>query len=469
MFIRKNSGVLICFFRFFSVITMFLCIIMSMITDKFTYPYWILTINYVIFICFIKDNVIYKSPGIIVLNVVMFCRYVILPLTFCFSNELTEYARNYDHMFGALVILTYEQICLFVAIYITGKREKKIHIRDCDDYLYDLKYGNIILIFILGALLLFALKYRELLGGFSLITKGSISVESSIENTSGFVGILWEVFWSWLYIYINFKIKEKNFYNKSIKNFLVIVIALIYILITFIGQTSISRWYTVISFCAVYFTLLKLYKKDIKKISLGIFIPFLFLIMIVSVFKNSSYLEGDMSFKNSILEVFNSKNLDSYLAGAVSVNNSLGLWFDTNASIFSAPIDILNNMPIVNHWIDNSNGSITLYNQYIGRFWNGAGDQIIPLVGQSLVYFSPLLSPLLSIISLKIIRYFDRKYMQSKSLDMYFYAFSSAWIGVGTILNLTIIMSWVYIRVIPTYFIIKITEFTGTIKKKILD
>ncbi|WP_221395360.1 hypothetical protein [Clostridium perfringens] len=434
-----------------------------MANSEVKYPYWILTINYVIFIYTIKNNIVYKAPGIIVLNIVMFIKYVIMPLTFCMSNELLIYAKNYDHMLGAFIILLYEQIGIFITIYLTGKKEKKkFYNNNSDIIFYDLKYGPIIAIVFIGLLILLAVKYRYLLGGIGLITKGALDISNeNIESVSGAVGILWQASIAWLYMYINFKIKERNSKRNTPKIFWVIVTALIYILITFIGQTSISRWYTIISFCAVYFTLLKLYPKKSKEISIIIFVPFFLLMLIVSVFKNTSYLSGGMNFKDSILEMINPGSLDAYFSGPVSVNNALGLWIDTKVNIFSAPIDILNNMPIVNHWIDNSNGSINLYNAYIGRLWNGSGDQIIPLVGQSIVYFSPLFAPLLSILMVKLVRYFDRRYIKSNTLSIYLYAFAGAWIGVSIILNLTIMMSWVYIRIIPLFLIIKMTEYMG--------
>ena len=129
--------------------------------------------------------------------------------------------------------------------------------------------------------------------------------------------------------------------------------------------------------------------------------------------------------------MLNSQNLQAYFAGPVNVNNAIGLYKNSNIGFSSFFLDIVNNMPVVNHWFDTKMATVNQYNYYIGRSWNGLGDQIIPLVGQSLIYFSTFFAPLLSCISIVLLRLFDRKYVSSSSLDVYYYAFSSTWTGVS--------------------------------------
>ena len=83
-----------------------------------------------------------------------------------------------------------------------------------------------------------------------------------------------------------------------------------------------------------------------------------------------------------------------------------------------------------------------------------------------MIYFGYLLTPLLSIISVIMVRVLDYRYLRSTSIDVYIYAFTACWLGLATILNFTICISWFYVTIIPAYLLIKLTELTGTYKVK---
>lgn len=109
-------------------------------------------------------------------------------------------------------------------------------------------------------------------------------------------------------------------------------------------------------------------------------------------------------------------------------------------------------MPIVNHFIKSGNSTVYLYNLYLGRiFSNSSGDQIIPLVGQSYIFFGWILSPLLSVVSIILMRIADKQFFYATNYMKYVWAFISIWFGLETILNMTINLSWIYIRIIPLF------------------
>ena len=467
MRIRIKNNCLINIFRILSLIIFVVSIILWDI-NKCKYPYIILIFNYIIFIHLSSNNMRYKTPGEVVLNVVFFLRYVLLPFSYLLPNATYGFHNNFHYMKEAFLILVYEQIAIFIVMSI--KNNKKNNVQN-DDFLIDIKYGNIISIVVILLIVLLVIKHRYLVSGMSLITQGTVAyVEEDVKSVSGVVSVLWQAALAWLYIYIIVKIKKNNIFKKNKSINIVLVISLGYILLTFIGQSSISRWYTIISFVAVYFTLIKLFPEYKKKINLSVIVPVLLLMIVVTVYKNTSYLETDNhNFINSLQSLINSKSLESYFAGHIGVNNSLGLYYNVNISYKSFISDLLNNMPIVNHWIDNANASVNLYNSYIGRFWNGSGDQIIPLIGQSLLYFTPLFAPLLSCISVFLVHYFDEKFKNSNGMLMYVYAFTSSWIAVSTILNFTIILSWVYIRIIPLFCMIFFINALGLKKIKMKE
>ena len=111
--------------------------------------------------------------------------------------------------------------------------------------------------------------------------------------------------------------------------------------------------------------------------------------------------------------------------------------------------------------IDLSNSTLKMYVEYMHR-----GDQIIPLVGQSAIYFTYLFAPLLSVSVVCIIRRFDRAYLNSSTAMFYVYGFVATWMGLAMILNTAITLSWFYNRIIPLMLLIKAVEGMGVINMR---
>lgn len=452
----------------FSLIIAILNICLAIYSTTIKNPFWLISLTYcVLLIMTSKKNQVYFAPGIFVLNIVMFMRYSVLIMAIYISGELSSYANNYNYLNEAVFLMIYEQIFVFMTLYFTGRTEKNriSFLRIKEEMRVEQGTKALVCVALACILAGILITHRYLIGGLSLITKGVISSSNIDNNSSGFVTIIWQACLAWLYIYICAQIKRKINNKKGVM--LAVFISAVYILLTFIGQQSISRWYTIISFVAVYFILSKLYPKEKRIIVMYIVIPAIVLLIVVSVYKNTNYLSENISFSKSFLLLFDSKKLEVYFSGPVNVNNAMGLYAKHWGGIFSLPLDVVNNMPVVNHWFDTSAATVNLYNQYIGRFWNGSGDQIIPLIGQSSIYFSTVFAPLLSCIAVKIVRVSDRRYIQAESLDVYVFAFLGAWSAVALILNMTIFLSWMYIRIIPLILLTVLIEIISTGKIRV--
>lgn len=173
---------------------------------------------------------------------------------------------------------------------------------------------------------------------------------------------------------------------------------------------------------------------------------------------------------NSVFDLITVTSGDAYFAGPVSVNNAIGLAKSCSVGITNIIYDFFNNMPIVNHFIKSGNSTVYLYNLYLGRiFSNSSGDQIIPLVGQSYIFFGWILSPLLSVVSIILMRIADKQFFYATNYMKYVWAFISIWFGLETILNMTINLSWIYIRIIPlfiTFWFIEKISYKQKIEKR---
>lgn len=456
---KRNKHSFSLFMKLLSIVIAVVCVLLTN-TSVVKYPFWILPVTYALLLNLIgKLNIVYMAPGIVTLNIVLFFRYSVLPMVLYISGELSVYAKGYQHVEFAVWIIWVELISIFATLAISGRRElkRKKYLNGLSNQIvfFELRYGNYIAMAVVGIVIVLGLNYRHLIGGFDLLTKGALDTEIDASSLPGVIGIIWQSCLAWLYVFVCSKLKKRELSGKSYL-LLLLLISVGYILLTFIGQTSISRWYTVVSFIAVYYTIFRLFPNARRVFTLWLLVPTLLLIIVVSIYKNTTYLSVGGGMGTSFKELFNISTLDSYLAGPVSVNNAIYLKNIGEANFFSLFTDIINNMPAVNHWFDLSNSSSKLYASYMGR-----RDQILPLIGQSAIYFTYVFTPILSILAVWVMRKFDSAYKYSNTIMIFAYAFAAAWMALAIILNLAICLSWFYSRIFPLMLTITITEFFG--------
>ena len=451
----KGESNIIKIFRWLSALIAVGCTFGAFLSD-IEYSLWILPVTYACGMFLLGNrNVVCFTPGIITLNFVMFCRYVILPAAMYLHGDTTSaYVLQQDKMHEAIFVMWFELLALMLSIYFTSKYMRK-SINQESETLLDLsrvKNGSIICLAVVCILVVLVVRYPHLVGGLELLFKGYITDSIDISGVSGMVGILWKSLTAWLGIYYLYVLKKKNVRGRSLTHSLVLGIA-IAVLISFIGQTTISRWYSVVTFCAMYFCAIRLFPDRRNALNRMILLPAVAALVLTSIYKNTGFLKNQDGMMKYFLELFDVSTLNAYFAGPFSVNNAVYLKQESSIGMSSMFYDLLRNFPVINHYINVGKSTVVVYANYLGR-----GDQILPLVGQSMIYFGYVFAPLLSVISVMLIRFFDSQYLKSASLLMYVYAFTACWLGLATILNFTICVSWFYVMIIPTFALILITE-----------
>lgn len=463
---KKKETFILKLFRIIGIIAAIASLFIA-ITHNARYNLWILPLTYAIGMVFIGDkNEVDFAPGILTLNIIMFCRYLLLPIVMLLkNNDLSIFAKQYGRIDEAIIIMWIELIGIFVAILFTGnnykKKKKEQPVWGKKQEFYELKYAKLISIGGVLLLTIMVIKYPHLLAGFELLTKGYLINEVDISGVSGAVGIVWKSLTTWLGIYFFYSLKKKNINGRKLTISLVFGI-LTLVFVSFVGQVTISRWYSIVTLCAIYFCAVKMFPEKKKIVTMLIIIPAFMFFLVLSIYKNTEYLYAGGSMILFISELFDVTTLDSYFAGPVCVNNAIYLKEQSNLGINSIWYDALRNFPVLNHYIDVSKSTVETYHSYLGR-----GDQILPLVGQSMIYFGYICAPLLSMLSVIFLRYFDYRYMKARTLNIYIYAFIACWMALSTILNFTICLSWFYSVIIPILILLRIIEMTG-IKKTIL-
>ena len=421
------------------------------IINDISYPFYLLIIVYMLLANLCRNNckAFGKLPGRTVINIVLFIRYCFLPLVLCIDGTLSIYANNYDYMNAAIALMIYEMVVIFLALELSalkqGSKKASFNMQSAKGYCP----GKFPILLVLIILICIFVSSKGALLNFSLFNKNHIGSEK-IDNLASWEVILWEVLLAWLFVsIINYQKKKYDENPKRRHVICSVLVGIVYLVLTFLAQARISRWYFLISCISVVFILYRFYPKRKKTIIAAILIPTSLLLVFVTAIKNGN--KSESSILSRIGSIINSTVFDSYFAGPVSVNNAIGLIQNGDVSIKCFIYDVLNNFPVINKLIEPGHSSVYLYNLYLGRIFGSGGDQILPLVGQSAVYFTFALSPFLSVVSVLIASFSDRMFYASNGSKCYLWGFTSAWLGVATILNMTVTLSWIYVRILPMF------------------
>ncbi|MCW6680191.1 hypothetical protein NHG33_03215 [Aerococcaceae bacterium NML130460] len=405
-----------------------------------------------------KNKLLMKSPGMMMFNIVIFVRFCITPLTMVLGNSLNIYARNYDFLLEATLMMCLELICMFGVIWLSANKfltSNALDYRISHTLKLNRNYLLIILIIALGMFLVY--QESELLGSLDILTKG-VTQNNIAHTPSNLIRWIWRTLLAFVMIYAVGRIKSSG-QKESRKVMYSLLVCFAYLVLIYIGQTSIARWYLVVSTVAIYFTLIDNYPTYKKRLSLSIIAPVFLIIVSASIIKNTN-LSEEYSLMSATGSLFTPTNMDAYFAGPVGVNNAIGMIGSSNVSILNIYEDLLNNFPGISGMVDKAQVTNRIYNGFIFGYVS-RNDQILPLVGQSAALFSTVLAPLLSMLSVFFVLYFDDKYRKNIDARKYCYAFTAVWFSLATILNMTIIFSWVYIVIIPLYTLLTVYNKTS--------
>ena len=399
------------------------------------------------------------SPGLIALHIAMFMRYVVVIFSYYLNNSMSLYTVDYNYTTQATYLMVYEMIAIFIATdYLSNKsRNKKVQVQFSDNTIFNTSPIGIIIVGVI--LVLLAGSFLHLDQGYRVFLSGAYADLRDIEAETGqgthYIDIIWETLCVWWFVY--FICSQQQLYKPKKNNIFIVlsvIISLIFIVITFIGQTSINRWYTIMTALSLIALLTKLYPNKRKGIAMTIFIPLGLIIMLATLIKNAGYEAGATTVGESLKTLFNPSEMDSYFAGPVGVGNAITVAKLPQSGLSMIFGDVFRSIPLIGRLFDSFPSSLSEYWRLQGR-----GDLINPLIGQSVAYFGYILSPILSIFCVYLIFVFDRKYKQKNSYLTYIYAFCGIWFAiVPMMLNLTIGVNWFFIRIIPFSIALYITN-----------
>ena len=344
-------------------VAFFYCIFAS-VNRQTEYGVFLLPLAYSILfaVCYRSRRLIGKTPGATVIMGVMFCRYVVLPVVLCSSGELSKYANDYRYMVQAVIIMLYEMFAIFMALEMTATKAWYIYTRQ-----YDQGRKNVIVrppflvvLVILCVLVGIYLTNQNILNGnIFLVNDVANEVDESIQDVSSLVKIVWQCITAWFFVYGINRQKDKYAVDKKRRHVgIAIIYVLLYVIITYIGQARISRWYTLVSAITAIFVLISLFPCEKKMIAMTTIIPVVALILMASALKTGLGIQrGTGSLYSLFSKLITPTSGDAYFAGPVSVNNAIGLSKTNGVGLHNIIYDIFNNMPIINNLVDTNNST----------------------------------------------------------------------------------------------------------------
>lgn len=467
------------FLKASSIIVSCFCIYKMHIFDE---PFWWIPFVYMLLIHWYSMSRPPLGAGHIALMIAMAGRYLLTPLSIYGTESLSTYALQYGYLYQAIILMVYEMITIFIVLFLLDRKYNK----RINHYAYN-KYetfSNITkqikpIVFYVGLSIWFciAILYKNILGGFTVLLSGALNDMREIEQIdyegSNIIGgILWQTLCVWLFSYLVFKqygMLSSNNLKKPVIISLIYTIAIV--ILSFIDQSGLSRWFTIAITGASVAMLLKLFPHKRKMVISTIVIPSAILIIFITLFKNAGLILGEGTMGAALYTLFDPSKMDTYFSGPVNVNNALNVYYNSKLDITTIVNDICNNMPVVNHFMDIRATSVYAYNASLGRISvYGIGDQIIPLIGQSMIYFGIILAPALSCVSIIFVCWADYRFMVCKDFKLFVYAFIGIWFAVSSMmLNITITSSWVYNRIIPFFIAFWLTNKFIKIKTTIYN
>lgn len=454
-------------FSITGLVASFYCVISAINKHGIIGPVFLLPCMYTLLIWLLPNCNDIRLPGRLTFNMVIFGRYVILPVVYYANQKMSRFALNYDYMTYAVVLMLYEMFALFIVLNRTGYRCKlkieKYENNNIDHgFIYmRLKYGPIIAMLIIAILGVLLYRNQSLVGGINLLSRNNLAEE--VDPASNFVNVVWATLVVWVYVYFVMQCHERYLKRKNKKYFtysLLLTIAII--IVSFISQTTISRWYTVVTTVTSLYLIMKLYPGNKRSVFLYVVVPAVILIFIASIYKNTYYLTTQESnLRTSFFELIDPTTVDTYFGGPVGVNNAIGTKISNSSiGLHSIVYDLTKNFPVLNRYIDVEKSVADAYTNYIHRY-----DQIIPLIGQSSIFFGYLLSPILTCISIYIFTKTDFIFYTNRKASAYMYAFISVWFALEIILNLKINASWMYNKVFPFAVIFWVTDRMSAVEQ----
>lgn len=406
------------------------------------------------------------TPGLLVANALYLLRYYLLPLT-----TIVYMPNQYISSFiSGTWLLLYEEIFLSIVLYYFLKREKHSQFAKIDSTTFKREFKLILLLFsfLCMVCIIFYIIDPSVYKSFNLITNvGNDFVEMIEENaskteSSSFRTLeLIVIYLTYLMLAVCIVLFFYSKYQKRKSNIYFLLALILPLIASAIIIIDTDRGGIVHRGAAILFLLFRLFPEKRKVLVNAAYIPMGVLVLYLI----ASRMLGNDNGGSSVLsaEEFFVYYMQGYLAGIQNCTEAIQTYIQFGSHVGPETLfnDLFTNVPVMSHFTGKNACSkffATVINQ---------DDQVFPLVGNGLMYFGYLLSPIFSILTIKVLLVTERKYRNETSIfGAYVFSYIAIQLAFSHYQNIQLIMLYLTCRILPIWLVYKfVRNYTKKNKK----
>lgn len=396
-------------------------------------------------------------PGMFTLNVIVFLRYVLLPILILLYPS---YVDVYGNISEGILFMIFEALSLGVLLAIVTKKYYKSHIKE-----ENLEISNnrnlLIKMVIVYAIIVVVFQPSILLQyNFAFVDSSSLELIKGRSLVTGINGMI--IDWGKLFLPLLLTIPLVTRYRKKqndIYYYTTIIIIMLFNVLIFSGT---SRSSMLIPAVASIFYLINAFPNKRKKIFM--FMSFVIVVVVIQLtLLKTEYIGTKLNF--SLGEIID--YLEAYFVGPKNMGVAIKAKEIFNDAYSSSTFfnDVLGNFPGLSIFFNLENRTNTFYNL---TFYNGGPqrDQIIPSMGQGLFYFGYIFSFFPQMLIVIGMAKLDELYSKSNNIaGVYFYSYFAVKFGFTFVQSLSSVLSFLYSIIIPVTIIYIINKKTNDLTK----
>ncbi|MEG1331693.1 MAG: hypothetical protein RSC97_09650 [Eubacterium sp.] len=405
-----------------------------------------------------------KSIPISFFIIILVFRYLITPFLMVISEAylpmLNGRVTDIHHQQVATYLMIYEMICIFIAIEICIKINKKKHIA-ITNIKKAYRYPNAILIISIIIGITSLLFFPNLLDNFHFFVVGE---EIDIANRNTIVAIC-GFFSEFIQIFIFIMVVKRCVYQKDINNkynsFILFTVAILNVIMMW----SSNRM-NIFLVAGTTLTIMSYYFPEKKKI---FYSTLLVTSIIMVVFLSSYRLYGTVGTVTSskFNDFFKPRELATQMqlyfagpdtiAGSVAIKEYYGDIITPKTFLNDSFLGVkfINQLPFF--FKDRLNTTQIIFNYFYSNGYNPG--LIIPMIGQGYIYFGFLLAPIFSIISVFLLFKSDEKSRNDNDVASKYVLILLAFnFAIFPMYNYILMMQNLFNRIIPLYMIIWVNK-----------
>lgn len=411
------------------------------------FPLLLVPFVYVVFeVLFSSIYHFVDAPGLIILNGLYFIRYFILPLLTLFYDD--TYISSYSN--GIWLLLYEEVICAVVLSYLCKKREKETYYEEKHNYFLSAKKLYTATWVFIGIAAVVIVLRPSILSKYNLIfglTNERLNYIESLESSSSSFDII-IVDITRLLIPASVGVYFADKYDKTSKNIYYYCSLFLSVALSVIIIKGVDRGTVILHGVAIAFLVYRILPNRRREIRLMIIVAMTLIVFyLITARMITANTTIGIARYGGIENIIN--YIQAYVAGIKNMDIVLTMKSEYGQFVnLATPFnDLFANVPFISHLVDSNNRCLRYFNNSYGRIGT---DQVMPLIGNGLMYFGYILSPVFSIMMIRVVFWCDRKYRNSKDVfSIFVWSFTSAMLAFCHYQNLQLIMLYVSCRILP--------------------